>query len=70
MELAILRDLIVQKLKGAEELNKVAAAEFDGFDFSAADIAVTDEDGSCDVLRVTVVRNLEARQNADCATQD
>ena len=52
---AMIRDKIVCFLKNEADLNGLVAADINGCICSAADIALSEADGSCEVYRIAVV---------------
>lgn len=52
------RDTILQKLRLNDSFNGMVTAEINGFNFSAADIAILGNDGRSEVYRISVIKYL------------
>jgi len=50
-----IRDAIIKLLKKKKEFNTMAAAEINGFNFSAADIALSDGQEGYETYRIVVI---------------
>lgn len=54
---AFIRDTIIQNLKNEQDFDGMVSTEIDGNYFSAADIALPDSDGNCEVYRIAVIKH-------------
>lgn len=60
---AFIRNTIIQNLKKEKDFDGMVAAELNGFHFSAADIALLDNDGNCEVYRIAVIKHNQTTGN-------
>lgn len=54
---AIIRDIVIQNLKREQDFDSIVSAVINGNYFSAADIAIPDSNGNCEVYRMIVIKH-------------
>ena len=59
---AFIRDTILNNLRNERDFDGMTATELNGYHFSAADIALPDNDGNCEVYRIAVIKHNQQRR--------
>ena len=52
---ACVRDDIIRLLRGEKNYSGMVSIEIDGYFFSAAEVALPDNEGNCEVFRIAVI---------------
>lgn len=56
MKTSTIRDMITRALKNTKNLAGMVKEDIDGYYFSAAETALLDKDGNCEVFRIIVIK--------------